>query len=113
MGYLWDVGLIYPAQVAVSGPGIPIAIVSISEPGAVMIFRFSPRGYWNSKDLLGQLLHRITTLILITTTVGLSIGSVKIGICAEKRSVPNIVLILIDDFGYECVTADGGQSYKT
>ncbi len=26
---------------------------------------------------------------------------------------PNVVLILIDDFGYECVTADGGESYKT
>lgn len=26
---------------------------------------------------------------------------------------PNVVLILIDDFGYECVTANGGQSYKT
>ncbi len=26
---------------------------------------------------------------------------------------PNIILILIDDFGYECVTADGGESYKT
>lgn len=26
---------------------------------------------------------------------------------------PNIVLILIDDFGYECVTANGGESYQT
>ena len=26
---------------------------------------------------------------------------------------PNIVLIMADDFGYECVTANGGQSYKT
>jgi len=23
------------------------------------------------------------------------------------------VLILIDDFGYECVTSDGGESYQT
>ena len=30
---------------------------------------------------------------------------------AEKK--PNVVLILIDDFGYECVTADGGESYRT
>ncbi len=29
---------------------------------------------------------------------------------AEK---PNIVLIMADDFGYECVTANGGQSYQT
>ena len=26
---------------------------------------------------------------------------------------PNVVLVLIDDFGYECVTANGGESYKT
>ncbi len=30
---------------------------------------------------------------------------------ADKK--PNVVLILIDDFGYECVTANGGESYKT
>ncbi len=30
---------------------------------------------------------------------------------AERR--PNVVLVLIDDFGYECVTADGGESYQT
>ena len=32
---------------------------------------------------------------------------------AEEGRKPNVVLILIDDFGYECVTADGGESYKT
>jgi arylsulfatase A len=26
---------------------------------------------------------------------------------------PNIILILADDFGYECVGANGGQSYRT
>lgn len=26
---------------------------------------------------------------------------------------PNIVLIMADDFGYECVTANGGESYQT
>ena len=31
---------------------------------------------------------------------------------ADTRK-PNVVLILIDDFGYECVTANGGESYKT
>ncbi|MEY4819247.1 MAG: hypothetical protein RLZZ23_2020, partial [Verrucomicrobiota bacterium] len=25
----------------------------------------------------------------------------------------NVVFILIDDFGYECVTANGGESYRT
>ena len=31
----------------------------------------------------------------------------------QKSSKPNIVLIMADDFGYECVSANGGQSYKT
>ncbi len=26
---------------------------------------------------------------------------------------PNIVLIMVDDFGYECITANGGESYHT
>ena len=32
---------------------------------------------------------------------------------AAENSRPNIVLIMVDDFGYECVTANGGQSYHT
>ena len=28
-------------------------------------------------------------------------------------SKPNIILMMADDFGYECVTANGGQSYRT
>ena len=32
---------------------------------------------------------------------------------ADPPKRPNVVVILADDFGYECVTANGGQSYKT
>ena len=32
---------------------------------------------------------------------------------SAEGAKPNVVLILIDDFGYECVTANGGESYKT
>ena len=32
---------------------------------------------------------------------------------ATAESRPNIVLIMADDFGYECVTANGGESYET
>ena len=32
---------------------------------------------------------------------------------AAENSKPNIILIMVDDFGYECITANGGQSYQT
>jgi arylsulfatase A len=32
---------------------------------------------------------------------------------AASSDNPNIVLIMVDDFGYECVSANGGQSYST
>ena len=34
-------------------------------------------------------------------------------IASGAGAKPNVVLILIDDFGYECVTANGGESYQT
>src|SRR4030095_9675851 len=34
-------------------------------------------------------------------------------LCAAEARKPNVILILADDFGYECVTANGGQSYST
>src|SRR5881394_1374261 len=45
---------------------------------------------------------RSLLLLLLSATVALA---------ADRK--PNVVLVLIDDFGYECVTADGGESYKT
>lgn len=35
------------------------------------------------------------------------------GQAAEPAARPNLILILADDFGYECVGANGGASYKT
>jgi len=34
-------------------------------------------------------------------------------ISAAPRKAPNVILIMADDFGYECVGANGGTSYKT
>jgi arylsulfatase A len=34
-------------------------------------------------------------------------------LAARSAAPPNIVLVMADDFGYECVTANGGESYQT
>ncbi len=47
---------------------------------------------------------RLTILCLCLTTSA---------IAQEKPKQPNVILILADDFGYECVGANGGKSYKT
>ncbi len=56
--------------------------------------------------------HNIKTmkqhLTILTTCLLLCVQAF-----AAAADKPNVVLILIDDFGYECVTADGGESYKT
>ncbi len=48
---------------------------------------------------------------IILTLVSLLLGPVLA--LAASTTKPNVVLVLIDDFGYECVTADGGESYRT
>jgi arylsulfatase A len=41
----------------------------------------------------------------------LALGAAVLASAAERK--PNVVLIMADDFGYECVTANGGESYRT
>ena len=40
-----------------------------------------------------------------------------VSLCSAPHSSfsaqPNVILIMVDDFGYECVTANGGESYET
>ena len=48
--------------------------------------------------------RRILTALLLTAFSALHAADAK---------KPNVVLILIDDFGYECVTANGGESSQT
>ncbi len=50
-------------------------------------------------------MKRLLTILLLFVPLSVQLAAV------ERR--PNVVLILIDDFGYECVTANGGESYRT
>ncbi len=51
--------------------------------------------------------HILFSLALVLTVALLAADSPKL------PARPNLVFILIDDFGYECVTANGGESYQT
>ena len=64
-------------------------------------------------DLLGGLLHRFTTLIFTTSALALSISAVVAGEFPSKTSVPNIVLILIDDLGWADLGVYGNRFHET
>jgi len=48
----------------------------------------------------------------LAAAIALAAISVAVGLRGAERK-PNVILIMADDFGYEAVTANGGQSYQT
>ena len=60
------------------------------------------------------MLHFKRFVILLASIAMLSTLSCITALAAERTDRrPNVVLIMADDFGYECVGANGGTSYKT
>jgi len=57
--------------------------------------------------------HELAALILMFGAAILSIHPHHAVLAADQKRVPNIVLILADDLGYECLGANGGKSYRT
>jgi arylsulfatase A len=50
---------------------------------------------------------------ILTLTLVLFAPSASIALAGETARKPNIIVILIDDLGFECIGANGGKSYKT
>ncbi len=73
--------------------------------------RRSPPGH--PQDLLGQLLHTITTLIIVALSSLTSIFHVFADNLADKQCRPNIVLILADDLGYADLSLSGNTEVAT
>jgi arylsulfatase A len=53
------------------------------------------------------MIHRFNLIIALAA----SLCACSAGAASARK--PNIILIMADDFGYECLTANGGQSYQT
>ena len=62
--------------------------------------------------LLEQLRMKIN-LLPIVTLLSVSAVADNVHSLTQAAAKPNIVIIMCDDFGFECVRANGGESYKT
>jgi arylsulfatase A len=54
----------------------------------------------------------MNTLIKLFAALAVCLGLACCSFAAGPTR-PNVVLFMVDDFGYECITANGGQSYQT
>ena len=64
-------------------------------------------------DFRPHLLHKIATRCVWLAAAVTAITPYFTASGADSPARPNFVIILADDFGYECVRANGGTSYRT
>ena len=55
----------------------------------------------------------IISMALVGAVFFVAVFSAAVPSVVGAATQPNVVLILVDDFGYECVGANGGTSYRT
>ena len=77
-----------------------------------MFLRFTSLRCLAGSESPDRLLTRIATLLL-AIAAALSLSAPNCGSCAEKRPVPNLVLILIDDMGYGDIGPFGSTKNRT
>src|SRR5688572_24807561 len=54
-----------------------------------------------------------SVILRVGLTGACLVGALLANVVQGAERKPNIILIMADDFGYEAVTANGGQSYQT
>ena len=78
-----------------------------------MRFRFSIGWHCSNDSLLPRQRYRVVAAILSVFVGCVSVGTTNSALSADSRSVPNIVLILIDDMGWRDLGCYGSTFYRT